>query len=56
MDPGLASRIGPAGAGAGALFARLSELGIEALTAEDAGYPTAPARDRAHAPRPLRHR
>ena len=39
MDPGLAGRIGPAGAGAGALFARLSELGIETLTAEDAGFP-----------------
>lgn len=39
MDPGLAGRIGPAGAGAAALFARLAELGIEALTAEDAGYP-----------------
>ena len=39
MDPGLAGRIGPAGAAGGALFARLSELGIEALTADDAGYP-----------------
>ena len=39
MDPGLAGRIGPARAGAGALFARLAALGIEALTAEDAGYP-----------------
>jgi len=39
MDPGLAGRIGPARAGAGSLFARLAELGIEALTAEDAGYP-----------------
>jgi len=39
MDPGLAGRMGPARAGAAALFARLAELGIEALTAEDAGYP-----------------
>ncbi len=39
MDPGLAARIGPARAEAGALFARLAELGIEAVTAEDAGYP-----------------
>ena len=39
MDPGLAGRIGPAGAGARTLFARLSELGIVALTAEDAGFP-----------------
>jgi DNA processing protein len=38
MDPGLAGRIGPARAGAAALFARLAGLGIEALTAE-AGYP-----------------
>ena len=39
MDPALAGRIGPAGAGAAALFARLAELRIEALTAEEAGYP-----------------
>lgn len=39
MDPGLAARIGPAGAGAGTLFAQLAELEIETLTAEDAGYP-----------------
>jgi DNA processing protein len=39
MDPGLAGRIGPARAGARALFARLRELGLEAITAEDAGYP-----------------
>ncbi|MFH0751791.1 MAG: DNA-processing protein DprA [Chloroflexota bacterium] len=39
MDPGLAGRIGPARAGAAALFARLAELGIESVTAEDAGYP-----------------
>ena len=39
MDPGLAGRIGPARGGAAALFARLAELRIETLTADDAGYP-----------------
>jgi DNA processing protein len=39
MDPGLAGRIVPALAEAPRLFARLTELGIEALTAEDAAYP-----------------
>jgi DNA processing protein len=39
MDPGLAARIGPAGAAGGALLARLAELGVEPLTAEDPGYP-----------------
>jgi len=39
MDPGLAARIGPAGAAGGTLLARLSELGVEPLTTEDPGYP-----------------
>lgn len=39
MDRGLAGRIGLARAEAATLFARLAELRIEALTAEDAGYP-----------------
>lgn len=39
MDPGLGARIGPAGAGARALFARLAELGVASVTTEDAGYP-----------------
>ena len=39
MDPGLAARIGPAGVAGGTLIARIGELGIEALTAEDPGYP-----------------
>ncbi|MFH1475387.1 MAG: DNA-processing protein DprA, partial [Chloroflexota bacterium] len=39
MDPGLADRISPARAEAPALFARLAELHVETLTAEDAGYP-----------------
>jgi DNA processing protein len=39
MDPGLAARIGPAGAAGGTLLARLGGLGIEALTAEDPWYP-----------------
>jgi DNA processing protein len=39
MDPALAGRIAPAGERAGALFARLAELRIEALTAEEPAYP-----------------
>jgi DNA processing protein len=39
MDPALAARIGPARAEAAALFARLAELGVEALTAEEGAYP-----------------
>jgi DNA processing protein len=39
MDPGLAARIGPAGAAGSTLLARLSELRIEPLTTEDPGYP-----------------
>ena len=39
MDPALAARIGPACEGASALFARLAELGVEALTAEEGAYP-----------------
>lgn len=39
MDPGLAGRIGPASAGAASLFARLAELGVEAITAEEGAYP-----------------
>jgi DNA processing protein len=39
MDPGLAARIGPAGAAGGTLLARLSKLGVAPLTTEDPGYP-----------------
>ena len=40
MDPGLAARIGPAGAAGGTLLARLRELDVETLTAEDPAYPS----------------